>query len=292
MAAARSELRGAALRDARWAQIAALCALAAVGLLILDFRVDALHLPVALGGCLAAEWIGRRAQGRPFDPLSPIITALSLTLLLRAGDLGLVFLAALLGVGSKFLLRLDGRHLFNPANFGLGLVTLAAPAAWMAPGQWGALGLGAVAMAGLGAAVAGRADRLDSALGFLGVWAALLFARAAWLGDPHAIPTHQLQSGAVLVFAFFMISDPMTTPETRAARLVHAALVAMVGFQLQVAWLSDVGPIHALLLLAPTVPALNRAAAALAARASRKDTACGLHPSSPAPRSASVSRSP
>ena len=41
----------------------------------------------------------------------------------------------------------------------------------------------------------------------------LLLARAFWLGDPLAIPLHQMQSGSLLIFAFFMISDPRTTPD-------------------------------------------------------------------------------
>jgi hypothetical protein len=44
---------------------------------------------------------------------------------------------------------------------------------------------------------------------------------------------HQLQNGALLVFAFFMISDPKTTPDAAIGRLVYSMLVAGVAFAIQ-----------------------------------------------------------
>ena len=61
---------------------------------------------------------------------------------------------------------------------------------------------------------------------------ALLVARAVWLGDPLAIPLHQLQSGSLLIFAFFMISDPRTTPDSRLGRLLFALGVAALAHYL------------------------------------------------------------
>ena len=77
-----------------------------------------------------------------------------------------------------------------------------------------------------------RARRADVALFFLGSHAALLLARAFWLGDPLTIPLHQLQSGSLLIFAFFMISDPRTTPDSRLGRFLFAFSVALLGHYL------------------------------------------------------------
>jgi Na+-translocating ferredoxin:NAD+ oxidoreductase RnfD subunit len=49
---------------------------------------------------------------------------------------------------------------------------------------------------------------------------------ALWLGDPFAIPLHQLESGALLLFAGFMLSDPRSLPDARAGRIVFALRVA------------------------------------------------------------------
>lgn len=245
--------------DARPWQVLALSLLLSAGVFVLGFDLRPWHPPAVLTAALAAQWIGSRWIARiPFDPLSATITALSLSLLLRTDALWLSALAGALAVGSKFLIRVDGRHLFNPANLALVALPALFAGAWISPGQWGSAGLWAVLIAAAGAMVAGRAARLDTTLAFLTAWAALTFARALWLGDPMAIPLHQLQSGALLVFAFFMISDPATTPQKRPARLIHAVAVAGLGFALQTLWLSNAGAILALVVLAPLVPALNR----------------------------------
>lgn len=281
--------------DPRPWQIAALSSLLAFGILALDFGVAPSHAAAAIAGALGAEAVGRAIRGERFSPLSPLITALSLTLLLRASSAELMLLAGAAAVGSKFIIRAGGRHIFNPANFALvGLTLAAAPlglgAAWISPGQWGALGLAAVVVAGAGAMVAGRAARLDTTLSFLGVWSALTFGRAFWFGDPLAIPLNQLQSGALLVFAFFMISDPATTPTRRWARLLHAGAVAGLGFWLQTAWVSDVGPVHALFMLAPALVLLNWPAARARHFADEEKSPWPLRRSEPAPsRSAPAS---
>ncbi|MEO1504364.1 MAG: RnfABCDGE type electron transport complex subunit D [Pseudomonadota bacterium] len=257
-------------RDPRPWQIFALTMLLTVGTFVLGFDLSPWHPPVVLGAALITQWIGARwIADLPFDPLSPAITALSLSLLLRTDALWLSALGAAVAIGSKFLIRFDGRHIFNPANLTLVALPILFSGAWISPGQWGSAGLLAVVIAGAGAAVAGHAARLDTTLAFLAAWAALSFGRALWLGDPMAIPIHQLQSGAVLVFAFFMISDPATTPVHRSTRILHAIAVAGLGFALQTAWITNAGAIMALVLLAPIVPVLNRFSAQ---RSSQRET--------------------
>jgi hypothetical protein len=48
-----------------------------------------------------------------------------------------------------------------------------------------------------------------------------------------AIPIHRLESGALLLFTFFMISDPRTTPDSRAGRVLFGALVAAGAWYVQ-----------------------------------------------------------
>ena len=166
--------------------------------------------------------------------------------------------AGVVAIGSKFVLRWNGKHVFNPANFAIVVLALSLPGAWISPGQWGAAAWFAVALAFAGLAVTGKARRWDVSLAYLATFAAILFGRAWWYGDPLAIPLHQLQSGALLLFAFFMISDPMTTPDARPARLLHAALTAAVGAFIVFAFYRADGVILALILTAPLVPVLDR----------------------------------
>ena len=131
-------------------------------------------------------------------------------------------------IASKFLLRWRSKHLFNPTNFGLVCVMLATGGqVWVSPGQWGAVAFFGFLMVCLGGLVVHRAARVDVTFAFLGFYLALIFGRSLWLGEPMAIPLHRLQNGALLLFAFFMISDPKTTPDSRAGRIIFAALVAL-----------------------------------------------------------------
>lgn len=162
-----------------------------------------------------------------FQWKSALITSLSLSILLRANSLWFWLVAGLIGVAAKFLIRYRGKHIFNPACIGIVIVSLlAGNAAWVSPGQWGQAPIFAAFAIGFAALVLSSAKRLDIALGFLAGFAAMLFGRAMYLGDPMAIPLHQLQSGALLVFAFFMITDPRSTPDSRIARLTFAFAVA------------------------------------------------------------------
>jgi Na+-transporting NADH:ubiquinone oxidoreductase subunit NqrB len=141
-------------------------------------------------------------------------------------------LAGVIAVGSKFLLRVDGRHVFNPAGFAIVVLWLTKAGVWISPGQWGAE-LWFAALAGfLAILVLQAARRADIAIFFLVSHAAMLGARALWLGDPVAIPLHQLQSGSLLIFAFFMISDPRTSPNSRLGRFAFAFMVAALGHYL------------------------------------------------------------
>lgn len=248
----------ARFQDPRCYQIAVLGTLVAYGILALDFGIRLENAVAIAITALLAQFAGSRATGLPrFDPLSAIITSLSLTLLLRTDLAALAALAALIAISSKFLVRVRGKHVFNPAN--LAIVTLMASSdrAWISSGQWGSAALGAFALACLGFIVLTHARRAETTLGFLAFYGLLLFGRALWLGDPLAIPLHQMQNGALLVFAFFMISDPKTTPDTAAGRIVYAMLVAAIAFAIQYLLYQPHGPILALVVTAPLVPVID-----------------------------------
>ena len=72
-----------------------------------------------------------------------------------------------------------------------------------------------------------RAERSDVTYAFIFFWSAVVIGRSLWLGEPMTIPLHRLENGALLLFTFFMISDPRTTPDSRAGRVLFAALVAL-----------------------------------------------------------------
>ena len=247
--------------DPRLFQIFALGGLLTYAIGVLEFD----QTPMNVGVLIAMAFLTQIGLGRFHDPtrrfdlLSPLITALSLSLLLRTPDIAHYALAAALAIGSKFLIRVDGKHVFNPANFAIVLLIITTGDAWISPGQWGRETWLVFAICSLGTLVLSRAKRLDVALTFFAAFAALAFLRAAYLGDPMAIPLQQLQSGALLLFAFFMITDPKTTPNYRPARIAYAIAVASLAFVLQYLAHMPEGIMYALFFMAPLVPLLDRA---------------------------------
>jgi Na+-translocating ferredoxin:NAD+ oxidoreductase RnfD subunit len=245
--------------DPRVYQIATLSGLLLYGTLHLGLEVEPLYAALALATALLTQWGAGRLAGRPaFDPKSAWISGLSLALLLRAGSPLWVVVAAVLAVGSKFVLRYRGKHLFNPTNFGIVATMLASGQVWVSPGQWGSGAWFAFLLAGLGILVVVRSARSDITLAFLGFYSAILLGRAAWLGQPLRIPLHQLESGALLIFAFFMISDPKTTPDSRRGRILFAALVALGAGTVHFVLYRQNGLLLSLAGLSPLVPLLDR----------------------------------
>jgi enediyne biosynthesis protein E5 len=214
--------------DARHYQIAALSALLIFNLGWLDFGAQPLNSALAIAAALATQALCTNLFSLPsFDPRSPLITGLSLSLLLRADDPWLPALAAVIAIGSKFVFRIGGKHIFNPAGFAIVVLLASAHGVWISPGQWGSTVWFAALLCFFAILVLHAARRSDIAIFFLASHAALLFARAGWLGDPFAVPLHQLQSGSLLIFSFFMISDPRTAPDSRLGRFIFALSVAL-----------------------------------------------------------------
>lgn len=246
---------GVSAIDPRLFQVAALGALLAIGAWSRDLSLSPAQIVLTFAAALLTQratfWL-RPNSARSY--LSAIITALSLTLLLRADNLWTHPIAACAAIMSKPAIRIRGKHLFNPSAFGVIVAILMLPGSWVSPGQWGM----DIAIAGwlivLGSLVSGAARRSDISWSFLAAYAATLAMRVAWLGQRWAVLEHQLMSGALLLFAFFMISDPMTTPDHRIARSIHAAVVAAIAYGWTFGLYAHNGLVWALVLASPMVP--------------------------------------
>ena len=243
--------------DPRLYQIASLAALLLYGLFWLHFEVSIWQIAITLGIALLSQYVGTKFWNLPsFDPRSPLISALSLCLLLRTDNLVVAGLASAIAIGSKFTIRWNDKHLFNPTNLALAAI-VAGGLGWISPGQWGQAAWFGFLVACLGSLVVSRAARADVTLTFLACYVGGLFARAAWLGDPPAIPLHQIESGALLIFAFFMISDPKTTPDSRPGRIVFALAVSVIALYVQFGLFRPNGPLWGLIVCSPLVPLLD-----------------------------------
>ena len=245
--------------DPRYYQIGALSLLLLYGVTGLGFGIGTAHIATVIGTALATQLVATRLARLPnFDPLSALISGLGLATLLRTSSLWIAGAVAMIAIASKFLLRWDGRHVMNPTNAALVLMLALGAPVWISPGQYGHLTFVALAIACVGSVVVNRAARSDVTFAFLGAWAAIVFTRAFVIGEPLSIPVHRLENGLLLQFAFFMISDPRTTPRARAGRIAFAVLVALGGAFVQFGLFRTNGLLWSLALCSLAVPLINR----------------------------------
>ncbi|NET30524.1 MAG: hypothetical protein F6K19_00730 [Cyanothece sp. SIO1E1] len=132
------------LPDARDAQILFLSLFLALGIGTRDWSLRPEMLLLAIATCLLTQWglsiLRQKATGQSqatdgasmqLNWRSPLITALSLSLLLRVEHYPTMVLAGVLAIASKFWLQVGGKHCFNPANFAIIAVLLLTHDAWV-----------------------------------------------------------------------------------------------------------------------------------------------------------------
>lgn len=250
------------MADPRLYQIGTLAALLVYGMGWLEFDITPVRAALILATALGTQKVCDRlsGSGAPFASTSrsALISGLSLCLLVRSNAAALACLAAAIAIASKFLIKVRGKHVFNPTDGAIALLLLITNQVWVSPGQWGTAAFFAFLMACAGSLVVTRAARADVSLAFIAVFSALVFARSVYLGEPLALPLHRLESGAFLLFSFFMISDPKTTPDSRAARMLFAALVAATAWYVQFRLFRTNGLLWSLAIWSIAVPILDR----------------------------------
>jgi enediyne biosynthesis protein E5 len=261
----------AARLDARWFQILFLASFLCIGALARDFALTPLQVLLTFASALATQaawqW-GLRLPTRAGwgGYLSAFISSFGISILVRAEVWWVHPLLACVAISSKYLLRAgpvgSKSHVLNPANLAAFAAWVWLPGAWLSPGQWGAGSLAALWFLALGGLVTQRIGRWDVSLSFLGSWATLLAARLIYLdyswSPGAAMWLQQVSNGAVLLFAFFMISDPMTTPQHRGARIAYAVCVALAAFVWQWLLFKPHGLIVMLFCASFAVPLVNR----------------------------------
>jgi Na+-transporting NADH:ubiquinone oxidoreductase subunit NqrB len=269
------------LQDVRDYQILFLSLFLVLGIGTRDWTLRLDLILVVLVTCCAAQWFATSCQqfllnGFPTPENSPqkldaslamsspqpsfrsaIITALGLSLLLRADHYSTMILAGLLAIFSKFIFNFNRKHFFNPANFGIISALILTQDAWVSPGQWGDDWWYALLFAGTGGMVLKRAGRWDTTAAFLSSYALLEAIRNLWLGWTWDVYFHRLMSGSLLLFALFMVTDPRSIPNARISRLIWAISIAILAFVLRNQFFMSTAIFWALFALAPLTVILD-----------------------------------
>jgi Na+-translocating ferredoxin:NAD+ oxidoreductase RnfD subunit len=170
-------------------------------------------------------------------PLSGLISGLSLGLLLDSGTRVLPFvLAAILAIGSKYVVKYKGKHFFNPTNFAL-VIILFTNLGSITPGyQWGG-GTTALWIAlSMGGLLLYRVKRL-ALLGSFIVFFLISAITRAELGQETLPLAFGVLTGAPFqLFTFFMLTDPRTTPNSTRGQVLFSAAVVLTDVVLRWIW--------------------------------------------------------
>jgi len=179
--------------------------------------------------------------------------------MLKTNTVASAALAAVLSISSKYIFRINGKHIFNPTNFGIIITILLTKDAWITPGQWGSNGLLLFLIGSLGFSVLLTVKRLDIAFTFLITFCGLsYFRQIIYLGWTHDFFLHTFTSGTLLLFTFFMITDPVSTPSSKTARIIWAALVGVMAYWMQTKLFITGAPVWAVFLLSPLTPLFDQ----------------------------------
>jgi Na+-transporting NADH:ubiquinone oxidoreductase subunit NqrB len=212
----------------------------------------------AIVTAIAAEMtLGRVTYGRWPHLASAYITGISVGILVRSPFLWPYFLCSLISIVSKYVLRLRGRHLWNPSNFGVSAVLFLAPATVsLLSIQWGNAIWPMVVIWVLGSVIVWRVGRLHISATYVASFLLFSFVRSAITGNPWLANVAPITGPMYQLFIFFMVTDPKTTVRARWAQCVVVFLVALVEMVLRLAEVVY-APFYALFLVGPSAMLLE-----------------------------------
>ncbi|HEX6664493.1 MAG TPA: FG-GAP-like repeat-containing protein [Gaiellaceae bacterium] len=278
-------------RDPRLHLAAVIITLQVLGQTAFGFSVSIAQILVAIGTCAVLEvGIAFSRQHVIMWPASALLTGNGVAFILRVpgtrhGDWwslhGAWIFAATAAVSllSKHVVRWRGRHIFNPSNFGLVLCFLvlgknrADPLDfWWGPmSLWLALAIALIVVGGL--TILSRLRLLVIAVGF---WLAFAAGIGVLAASGHSMTARWhlgpisgwgfwwllVTSPEILIFLFFMITDPMTIPKGRVARVVYSVCVGLLATLLiapqTTEFATKVAVLAALFLVCTARPLLER----------------------------------
>jgi Na+-translocating ferredoxin:NAD+ oxidoreductase RnfD subunit len=190
------------------------------------------RLVLALAVCLGTEallsWFDR---GKIVNLLSAYISGISLTLLIKpqGGALWPFVLGGFLAISSKYVLRYRDNHLWNPTNFAITALLLAAPdRVSVLSHQFGNDLTTNLVIWIFGLVIAARVGVLHITLTYVASFLLLNSVRAAALGQPVLAEIAPITGPMYQLFVFFMITDPRTVVRGRRRQIVVAVLIAIM----------------------------------------------------------------
>lgn len=185
---------------------------------------------LAIGVSIVTEIIlGKLFTGKIPHLASAYVTGISVGILTRSPEYWPFAVCSLLATSSKYLFRYQGRHIFNPSNFGIVLMLLLASDSYSTLSiQWGNSVPPMLIIWALGSFIIYRLHRFHITGTYVVSFIAFALLRAAINHQPWQAEVAPITGPMYQLFIFFMITDPKTTVSTRRGQMLVAFLVAFV----------------------------------------------------------------
>jgi enediyne biosynthesis protein E5 len=238
--------------DNRYIAPAFITCILVVGQISFGFLESYKKTGIAIVVSLIAELIlGRIYTGKFPNLASAYISGISVGILVRSPAIWPYVVCALISIMSKYVLRVKGRHIWNPSNFGISVLLFLAPETVAALSiQWGNYLLPMVVIWILGSVIITRLHRFNITGTYVACFIIFAFLRSWLTGSPWQSEIAPLTGPMYQLFIFFMITDPKTTVRSKFWQCVVVAIVAFVEMILR---LNHVvyAPFYALFMVGP-----------------------------------------
>ena len=220
--------------------------------------------------------LGKLFSGRWPHLASAYISGISIGMLVRSPEFWPYALCAAISIVSKYVIRVDGRHIWNPSNFGIvAMLVLAADTVASLSVQWGNTLLPMVVVWAFGAVIIHTLGRFHITLTYVASFLVFAGIRSLVTGHPFLAEAAPITGPMYQLYIFFMITDPKTTVKPTWAQCVVAFAVAAVEAVLRLMQFVH-APYYALFIVGPIA---NLVEIGLARAASRQ----ALPAAAPAP---------
>jgi Na+-translocating ferredoxin:NAD+ oxidoreductase RnfD subunit len=254
------------IKDPRVFMICVLITYTIVGQTLLSFDHAWSQILTALTiSCVIDTVVSYRKTRMIILPVSGVITGLGLGLLIEAIPLWPFIVAHILAIGSKAFIKFEGKHIFNPSNFGLTALLLLFPTTVTTlAAQWSGSLLIVLIILMIGGFTSFRVSRWDLVLAFLSSFVIMSTIENLVTQRGTAFVYGPILGAAFQLFTLSMLTDPKTTPSTRLMRVIFGFSIGVIDAILRL-WNFQYSLFVALFFVAACVPVLRLVAPVLRA---------------------------
>ena len=200
------------------------------------FRTAIFKMAIASAAAGFLDLLMLRLRKKVWEfPSGAVITAMIVAMVLRVQEPWyVVTITSAFAVLSKYVVRSRSANVFNPAALA---IVVSFYVFHTGQNWWGALvdvePVAKVLMLGAGLFIADRVNKMPMVIAFLGIYFAL-FTITAFAGNPLRVAEifRTPDADAALYFAFFILTDPPTSPAKYRDQVICGAIVALTSFAL------------------------------------------------------------